>query len=403
MSMKKISEAILGVGVDDTTIDLFESQYPVPTGVSYNSYVILDEKTTILDTVDARATEPWLENLAEALGGRKPAYLVVSHMEPDHGANVARLAALYPEMQVVGNAKTFQYMEQFFGADAIAPARRVVVKDGESLSLGTHTLTFVFAPMVHWPEVMVSYDALTGALFSADAFGSFGALEGDIFTNKQDFAANWLPEARRYYANIVGKYGAPVQALLKKAAGLDIRLVCPLHGPLWKEDIDYLVGLYDTWSRYQPEERTVSVLYASMYGHTEAAALRLAQLLAERGVEGVTVHDVSGEDTSWLMAEVWRCSHLVLAAPTYNGGLYPKMENLLADMKALAAQNRTVALVENGSWAPAAAKVMRGELESLKNVTVLEPVVTIKSAVGPAQEQALADLADALAADLAKG
>ena len=248
MSMKKISEAILGVGVDDTTIDLFESQYPVPTGVSYNSYVILDEKTTILDTVDARTTKPWLENLAEALGDCKPAYLVVSHMEPDHGANIAKLAALYPEMKVVGNAKTFQYMEQFFGADAIAPERRVVVKDGESLSLGSHTLTFVFAPMVHWPEVMVSYEGSEKVLFSADGFGRFGAVA------KFDENADWASEARRYYLNIVGKYGPQVQALLKKAAALDIATICPLHGPVLTGDLGKYLAYYDTWSSYKPEE-----------------------------------------------------------------------------------------------------------------------------------------------------
>ena len=389
------------LGASDRRLARFENLFPLTRGVAYNSYLILDEKTVLLDTADWSVGRRFFENLAGLLNGRGLDYVVVHHMEPDHAATLGQLLAAHPETTVVCNAKTLAMINQFFALPL--EGRTQLVAEGGELCTGAHTLRFCMAPMVHWPEVMVSYDTLTGALFSADAFGSFGALEGNIFTNKQDFAANWLPEARRYYANIVGKYGAPVQALLKKAAGLDIRLVCPLHGPLWKEDIDYLVGLYDTWSRYQPEERTVSVLYASMYGHTEAAALRLAQLLAERGVEGVTVHDVSGEDTSWLMAEVWRCSHLVLAAPTYNGGLYPKMENLLADMKALAAQNRTVALIENGSWAPAAAKVMRGELESLKNVTVLEPVVTIKSAVGPAQEQALADLADALAADLAKG
>ena len=389
------------LGASDRRLARFENLFPLTRGVAYNSYLILDEKTVLLDTADWSVGRRFFENLAGLLNGRGLDYVVVHHMEPDHAATLGQLLAAHPETTVVCNAKTLAMINQFFAMPL--EGRTQLVAEGGELCTGAHTLRFCMAPMVHWPEVMVSYDALTGALFSADAFGSFGALGDDIFANKQDFAAKWLPEARRYYANIVGKYGAPVQALLKKAAGLDIRLVCPLHGPLWKEDIDYLVGLYDTWSRYQPEERTVSVLYASMYGHTEAAALRLAQLLAERGVEGVTVHDVSGEDTSWLMAEVWRCSHLVLAAPTYNGGLYPKMENLLADMKALAAQNRTVALVENGSWAPAAAKVMRGELESLKNVTVLEPVVTIKSAVSPAQEQALADLADALAADLAKG
>ena len=322
MSMKKISEAILGVGVDDTTIDLFESQYPVPTGVSYNSYVILDEKTTILDTVDARATEPWLENLAEALGGRKPAYLVVSHMEPDHGANVAKLAALYPEMQVVGNAKTFQYMEQFFGADAIAPERRVVVKDGESLSLGTHTLTFVFAPMVHWPEVMVSYESSEKVLFSADGFGRFGAVA------KFDENADWASEARRYYLNIVGKYGPQVQALLKKAAALDIKTICPLHGPVLKENLGHYLHLYDLWSSYQPEEDGVVIAYASVYGHTKEAAELLASELKAKGKK-VVIYDLARCDTAQAVADAFRYSKLVLATITYNAGIYPCMRDFI--------------------------------------------------------------------------
>ena len=396
MSMKKISEAILGVGVDDTTIDLFESQYPVPTGVSYNSYVILDEKTTILDTVDARATEPWLENLAEALGGCKPAYLVVSHMEPDHGANVAKLAALYPEMQVVGNAKTFQYMEQFFGADAIAPERRVVVKDGESLSLGTHTLTFVFAPMVHWPEVMVSYESSEKVLFSADGFGRFGAVA------KFDENADWASEARRYYLNIVGKYGPQVQALLKKAAALDIKTICPLHGPIWRKDLGLLLEKYQKWSTYEAEDQAVVILYATMYGNTASAADALAGRLAAKGVKKIAVYDVSNTHVSELISEIFRASHVVFAAPTYNGGIYPVMENLLADMKALAVQNKTVALMENGTWAPTTAKQMREKLAELKNVTILDTQITIKSAMAPEQEGQLEALADAIVASMDK-
>ena len=281
MSVKKISDAILGIGVDDTTIDLFESQYPVPTGVSYNSYVIRDEKTAILDTVDARATDPWLENLAEALGGAAPDYLVVSHMEPDHGANIAKLAALYPEMQVVGNAKTFLYMEQFFGADAIAKDRRVVVKDGESLSLGAHTLTFVFAPMVHWPEVMVSYESTEKVLFSADGFGRFGAVA------KYDANADWASEARRYFLNIVGKYGPQVQALLKKAAALDIQTICPLHGPVLTGDLSKYLAYYDMWSSYKAEEpEKVLVASASIHGHTREAAHLMAEKLPRQGSQG---------------------------------------------------------------------------------------------------------------------
>ena len=390
MSMKKISEAILGVGVDDTTIDLFESQYPVPTGVSYNSYVILDEKTTILDTVDARATEPWLENLAEALGGRKPAYLVVSHMEPDHGANVAKLAALYPEMQVVGNAKTFQYMEQFFGADAIAPERRVVVKDGESLSLGAHTLTFVFAPMVHWPEVMVSYESSEKVLFSADGFGRFGAVA------KFDENADWASEARRYYLNIVGKYGPQVQALLKKAAALDIATICPLHGPVLQGDLTPYLHLYNTWSSYQPETRGVFIAYASIYGNTKTAALLLAEELKSRGVT-VEIADLSRTDLAQAVAKAFQYSQMVCAAPSYDGGVFPVMADFLHHLKSKSYQNRTVALIENGSWAPSAARTMTAQLEEMKAITLLSGTVTVRAALKDADRTALAALADALA------
>ena len=400
MSMKKISEAILGVGVDDTTIDLFESQYPVPTGVSYNSYVILDEKTTILDTVDARATEPWLENLAEALGGRKPAYLVVSHMEPDHGANVAKLAALYPEMQVVGNAKTFQYMEQFFGADAIAPERRVVVKDGESLSLGTHTLTFVFAPMVHWPEVMVTYEKTEKILFSADAFGSFGAVDGNIFADEIDDKVAWLSEARRYYTNIVGKFGMSVQGLLKKAAGLEIRMICPLHSVIWREDLPWLIDKYLKWSSYTPEEKSVTIAYGSVYGHTEKAADILAGKLADRGIRHISVFDVSKTHPSYIIADAFRTSAMVFASITYNGGIFCNMDTLLHQLAAHGLTNRTAALIQNGTWAATTSKQMGEILGTMKNIHVLESDVTIKSALKDNQEAELDALADAIAASL---
>jgi len=386
MSVNKISEAILGVGVDDTTIDLFESQYPVPTGVSYNSYVILDEKTAVLDTVDARATEPWLENLTEALAGRKPDYLVVSHMEPDHGANIAKLAALYPEMQVVGNAKTFLYMDQFFGADAVAKERRVVVKDGENLSLGTHTLTFVLAPMVHWPEVMVSYESSEKVLFSADGFGRFGAVA------RFDEKADWASEARRYYLNIVGKYGPQVQALLKKAAALDIATICPLHGPVWRKNIGWFVDKYSKWSSYTPEqEGSVLIAYSSVYGHTENAAQVLATMLAERGVRNIAMYDVSVTHPSYVVAEAFRCSHLVFASTTYNAGIFCNMETALLDIAAHNLQNRTIALIENGSWAPTAGKLMRGILSKLKNVNILNETLTIKSSLKDDQLAALAD------------
>ena len=380
MSVQKISNAILGVGVDDTTIDLFESQYPVPTGVSYNSYVILDEKVAILDTVDNRATDAWLANLTEALGDRMPEYLVVSHMEPDHGANIARLAAKYPDMKVVGNAKTFVYMEQFFGPDAVAKERRVVVKDGESLSLGSHTLTFVFAPMVHWPEVMVSYESSEKVLFSADGFGRFGAVA------KFDEKADWASEARRYYLNIVGKYGPQVQALLKKAAALDIATICPLHGPVLTGDLGKYLAYYDTWSSYKPEEpEKILVASASIHGHTRAAAHTMAEKLRAKGAKVVEM-DLTRTDVSYAVTEAFRCGKIVLACATYDGFLFPPMESLLTHLKTKAFQNRTVGLMENGTWAPMAAKLMRAELESMKNITVCENVVTIRSAANAARK-----------------
>ena len=393
MSVKKISEAILGVGVDDTTIDLFESQYPVPTGVSYNSYVILDEKTAVLDTVDARATEPWLENLTEALAGRKPDYLVVSHMEPDHGANIAKLAALYPEMQVVGNAKTFLYMDQFFGADAIAKERRVVVKDGESLSLGAHTLTFVFAPMVHWPEVMVSYESTEKVLFSADGFGRFGAVA------KFDEKADWASEARRYYLNIVGKYGPHIQLLLKKAGGVldQIKYICPLHGPVWRKDLGWFIEKYDTWSRYAPETQGVLIVYASMYGNTENAAQALAASLCDKGMSKVAMYDVSSTHVSQLISEAFKYSHIVLASVTYNLGIYPAMHDFLMDMKALNLQNRTFAIIENGSWAVKSGDLMQKFVnDELKNMTVLNERLSLASSMGTDKRTELEALADAI-------
>ena len=392
MSVKKISEAILGVGVDDTTIDLFESQYPVPEGVSYNSYVILDEKTAILDTVDDRATDAWLENLTEALADRRPDYLIVSHMEPDHGANIARLAARYPQMQVVGNAKTFLYMEQFFGPEAIAKERRVVVKDGESLSLGAHTLTFVFAPMVHWPEVMVSYESSEKVLFSADGFGRFGAVA--------DYTADtdWADGARRYFLNIVGKYGPQVQALLKKAAALDIATICPLHGPVLTGDLSKYLNYYDLWSSYKAEEpETVLVASASIHGHTRAAAHTMAEKLRAKGATVVEM-DLTRTDVSYAVEAAFRYGKMVLACATYDGFLFPPMENLLAHLKTKNFQGRTVGLMENGTWAPMAAKLMRAELDGMKNITVCDAVVTIRSAANAAAEAQMDVLADEILA-----
>ena len=388
MSVKKISSAILGIGVDDTTIDLFESQYPVPTGVSYNSYVILDEKVAVLDTVDERATDAWLANLTEALADRTPDYLVVSHMEPDHGANIARLAAKYPEMKVVGNAKTFLYMDQFFGADAVAAGRRVTVKDGESLSLGAHTLTFVFAPMVHWPEVMVSYESTEKVLFSADGFGRFGAVA------KFDEKADWASEARRYFLNIVGKYGPQVQALLKKAAALEIATICPLHGPVLSGDLTPYLNYYDTWSSYRPEEpEKILVAFASIHGHTRAAAHTMAEKLRAKGAKVVEV-DLARTDVSYAVTEAFRCGKMVLACATYDGFLFPPMENFLTHLKTKNFQNRIVGLMENGTWAPMAAKLMSAELGGMKNLTVCDTVVTIRSAANAAAEAKMEELAE---------
>ena len=390
MCVKKVTDTILGIGVDDTTLDLFESQYPVPTGVSYNSYVILDEKVAGMDTVDARATDPWKENLTEALNGRTPDYLVVSHVEPDHAANVAALAAQYPAMQVVGNAKTFAFLDQFFGPDFVAADRRLTVKEGDTLPLGSHCLTFAFAPMVHWPEVMVSYESSEKVLFSADGFGRFGAVA------RFDEKADWASEARRYYLNIVGKYGPQVQALLKKAAALDLQTICPLHGPVLTGDLSRYFELYNTWSSYEAEEpEKILVASASIHGHTRAAAHAMADKLRAGGAKVVEI-DLTRVDVSYAVTEAFRCGKMVLACATYDGFLFPPMENLLAHLKTTNFQKRTVALMENGTWAPMAAKLMRAELEGMKNITLCENVVTIRSAMNDASAAQM----DALAAEL---
>ena len=365
-----ITDSILYVGVDDKTIDLFESQYEVPNGISYNSYVILDEKVALMDTVDARGTEEWLDNLEKALGGRSIDYLVVSHMEPDHAGNIKNLIDRYPEMQIVGNAKTFAMIPQFFDVDITE--RSVIVKEGDTLSLGKHTLQFFMAPMVHWPEVMVAYEQSEKILFSADGFGKFGALDTD---------EAWTCEARRYYFNIVGKYGAQVQALLKKAATLDIQMICPLHGPIIKEDLGYYIGKYDIWSKYEPEDEGVFIAYASIHGNTAKAAKKLAEMLSEKGAKRVAIADLARDDMAEAVEDAFRHDKLVVASSTYDGGLFPCMEDFLSHLKAKNFQKRTVALMENGSWAPMAAKKMREYLEGMKEITICEPVVTIKSAM----------------------
>ncbi len=384
----KVTDTIKYIGVDDTTIDLFEDQYAVPEGVSYNSYVILDEKVAVMDTVDKRGIEAWENNLVTALDGRKVDYLVIQHMEPDHAGSIARLMELYPDVTLVGNAKTFAMFSQFF--DIPVEGKSITVKEGESLSLGRHKLTFIMAPMVHWPEVMVTYESTEKILFSADGFGKFGALS---LTENED---DWACEARRYYFNIVGKYGIPVQTLLKKTAALDIQCICPLHGPVLKDNIGYYIGIYDTWSSYKAEDRGVLVAYASFHGNTAAAAEKLAELLKAKGEENVVVCDLARSDMSEAVEDAFRYDRMVVAAPTYDAGIAPVMQDFLLHLQSKAYQNRTVAVIENGSWAPTAAKQMKTMLEAMKNVKIIENAVTIRSVMKAEDEQKLESLADEL-------
>lgn len=381
-----VTNDVYYVGADDRELDLFEGQYIIPNGVSYNSYVIMDDKVAVMDMVDKRKTEEWLGNVEEALGGRKPDYLVISHLEPDHSANLAMVLNRYPDIQVVSNAKLFGMLPNFFDVDI--EDRKVVVAEGDTLPLGKHTLRFVMAPMVHWPEVMVTYDEADKILFSADGFGKFGALDTD---------EDWACEARRYYFNIVGKYGAPVQALLKKAAALDIQIICPLHGPILKENLEYYIGKYQTWSSYTPEDKGVFIAYCSLHGNTEQAAQKLAQLLEAQGEEKVAVSDLAREDMAECIEDAFRYDRLVVAAPTYDGGIMPVMLDFIHHLKAKAYQNRTVAIVENGSWAPVAGKQMKEQFAAMKDVAVLEHIVTIRSTVKDADVAQLQALAKELA------
>ena len=382
-----ISDKIKYIGVDDTTLDLFESQYAVPDGVSYNSYVILDDKTAIMDTVDKRGMKDWENNLLNALDGRNADYVIIQHMEPDHAGSLARLIELFPEITVVGNAKTFVMINQFF--ENINIKNSLTVKEGDTLNLGSHTLTFVMAPMVHWPEVMVTYESSEKVLFSADGFGKFGALS--LTEN-----ADWACEARRYYFNIVGKYGAPVQSLLKKASALDIKTICPLHGPVLSDNLGYYLDLYNTWSSYQPESKGVFIAYASIHGNTAYAAEQFAEMLRNKGVENVVITDLSRCDIAEAVEDAFRYDRMVLAAASYDAGVFPIMQDFLHHLQAKAFQNRTVGLIENGSWAPTAAKTMRNILETMKNITIVEPVVTIKSVLKETDIPALEQLADAI-------
>lgn len=380
-----ISDAVKYIGADDRNIDLFESQYQVPHGVSYNSYLILDEKIAVMDTADKRVEEHWADNLKRELNGRMPDYLVVSHMEPDHASLIDRFIKEYPEAKIVGNAKTFQMISQFFGG--ISEDQKLVVSEGDELCLGEHTLTFYMAPMVHWPEVMVTYEKQEKILFSADGFGKFGTLDTD---------EGWTCEARRYYFNIVGKYGMQVQALLKKAEGLEIEMICPLHGPVLKEDLSYYIDKYRIWSSYEPEDKGVFIAYASIYGNTAKAAELLAEELRERGEEKVTVCDLAREDMAEALEDAFRYDRLVLACATYDGGIFTPMEQFLQHLKAKNYQKRKVALIENGTWAPVAARQMRAALDTMKEIEIIEPAVTVKSTVSEENKAQIKALGESL-------
>ena len=383
-----VTDQIKYIGVDDTTIDLFESQYIVPNGISYNSYLIVDEKIAIMDTVDKRKGEEWFANLEEALEGRTPDYLVVQHMEPDHSGNISLLMQKYPEIKLVASAKAIQMMPQFF-EDTCFEGKTISVKEGETLSLGAHTLQFFMAPMVHWPEVMVTYDQLDKVLFTADGFGKFGALAHE---------EEWACEARRYYFNICGKYGAQVQALLKKAAKLDIACICPLHGPILKENLDYYIGLYDTWSKYEVETEGVFIAYASIHGGTKKAAEKMAEILRAKGAPKVSLADLCRDDMAEAVEDAFRMGKLVVAAASYDADVFPPMYDFLHHLKLKAYQKRRVGIIENGSWAPCAGRIMKGMLETMKEIEIVEPMVTIRSTLKQEDIPALEALADAILA-----
>lgn len=379
-----ISNSIKYIGVDDKTIDLFESQYVVPNGISYNSYLIKDDKNLVMDTVDKRATDEWVKNLENELKGEKVDYLVVSHMEPDHAYNIELLSKKFPEMKIVGNDKTFKYMKQFFDIEKLEK-RQVIVKENDTLNIGKHTFTFIMAPMVHWPEVMVTYEESEKILFTADGFGKFGALDTD---------EDWDCEARRYYFNIVGKYGAQVQALLKKASNLDIKMICPLHGPILKENLNHYIQKYDIWSSYTPEDDGVFIAFASIHGNTADVARYFAQILEEKGAKKVTITDLARDDMAEAIEDAFRYDKIILAASSYNAGVFPPMEQFLHHLKEKNYQNRKIGIIENGTWAPSAAKTMKGILDEMKNITICEPIVTIMSKMNEESKEKLEELAN---------
>lgn len=383
--MEKVTDTIINVGVNDYDTTLFESQYMLEKGMAYNSYVILDDKVAVMDSVDSAVTEEWMKNLEEALDGRNVDYVVVQHMEPDHSGSLKELVEKYPQMKIVGNAKTFPMLQQFFDIDI--EDRKVVVAEGDTLELGSHTLTFVMAPMVHWPEVMVTYESCEKVLFSADGFGKFGTRDAD---------EDWACEARRYYFNIVGKYGMQVQMLLKKAAALDIQTICPLHGPVLTENLEYYIDKYNTWSSYEPEDKGIFIAHASIHGHTAKAAERLKEILEEAGEEKVAIADLCREDIHEAVEDAFRYDRLVLAASSYDADVFPPMAKFLQILKIKNFQKRTVAIMENGSWGPTAARVMKAELEKMKNIEIVEPTITIRSAMKPENEEQMKELSKVL-------
>ena len=387
--MEYITKSVAYVGVDDENIDLFESQYHVPNGMAYNSYIIFDEKIAVMDTVDKRGAVQWLENVTEALAGKSPDYLVIHHMEPDHAGSIQLLADRYPDMKLVGNKKTFVMLGQFFPALSLPAERMVTVGEGDTLSLGSHTLTFFLAPMVHWPEAMVSFESSEGVLFSADAFGKFGTRHAD---------EDWLCEARRYYFNIVGKYGGPVQTLLKKLSGAAVNVICPLHGPILTDDLGYYIGKYQLWSSYEPEDEGVTIACASIHGNTLHAATVLAEILQKKGAKKVAFFDLTRDDMAEAVEDAFRYGKLILAASSYDGGVFPPMDDFLHHLAAKAYQNRTVGYLQNGTWAPSAARTMKAVVDTMKNITQVEPVVTITSALKDGDMPALEALADAILA-----
>lgn len=395
---RKVTEDLYWVGGNDRQIELFENIFPLAKGVSYNSYLLLDEQTVLFDTADYAIGKQFIENVMSVLNGRNLDYIVVNHMEPDHCSLIGELLLHYPDVKIIGNAKTFPMIEQFFSFDLTG--KTLTVKEGDTFCSGKHTFRFIMSPMVHWPEAMMTYDEKDKVLFSADAFGTFNALNGNLFNDELDFNREWLDEARRYYTNIVGKYGPQVQNVLKKASSLDIQMICPLHGPVWRSNLNFIIEKYDLWSRYEPEEKGVMIAYASMYGNTENMAEILAVMLAEAGVKNIHMHNISKTHVSELISDSFKYSHIVVASPTYNNGIYPLMDNYLEDMKALSLQNRTIAVLGNGSWAPQATKLISAKIKEMKNMRLLEASVTIKSSLKEAQLEELNSLSRQIAEEV---